>query len=124
MRLGLPNDGTVEPRHDRSARPTTSSPRASASASTASSRSSPAAATPRPPRKTLATLPDVAAVSPAQAIPGKNLALISVTPSSGPSSEATENLVKTIRDTRFDSEVLVTGQTATNIDVSQRWPTA
>ena len=70
--------------------------------------------------KTLATLPDVAAVSPVQAIPGQNLALISVTPSSGPSSEATENLVKTIRDTRFDSEVLVTGQTATNIDVSQK----
>ena len=36
VRLGLPNDGTAEPRHDRSARPTTSSPRASASASTAS----------------------------------------------------------------------------------------
>ena len=70
--------------------------------------------------KTLATLPDVAAVSPVQAIPGQNLALISVTPSSGPSSEATENLVKTIRDTRFDSEVLVTGQTAMNIDVSQK----
>ena len=70
--------------------------------------------------KTLATLPDVAAVSPVQAIPGQNLALISVTPSSGPSSEATENLVKTIRDTRFDGEVLVTGQTATNIDVSQK----
>ncbi len=70
--------------------------------------------------KTLATLPDVAAVSPVQAIPGKDLALISVTPSSGPSSEATENLVTTIRDTRFTGEVLVTGETATNIDVSQK----
>ncbi|MDA0185328.1 MMPL family transporter [Solirubrobacter phytolaccae] len=65
-------------------------------------------------------LPDVAAVTPPQEIPGKDLALISVTPSSGPSSEATENLVNTIRDTRFDGEVLVTGQTATNIDVSQK----
>ena len=36
VRLGLPNDGTAQPGHDRSARPTTSSPRASASASTAS----------------------------------------------------------------------------------------
>lgn len=70
--------------------------------------------------KTLSALDGVAAVSPAQLIAGKGVALISVTPSSGPSSEATETLVKTIRDTRFAGEVLVTGETATNIDVSQR----
>jgi putative drug exporter of the RND superfamily len=70
--------------------------------------------------KALAALPDVATVAPVQPIPGQELALISVTPSSGPSSEATENLVNTIRDTRFASEVLVTGQTATAIDVSQK----
>ena len=71
--------------------------------------------------KRLATLPDVAAVSPVQEIPGKGLALISVTPSSGPSSVATEHLVKTIRAQDFGrATVLVTGQTATNIDVSQK----
>jgi putative drug exporter of the RND superfamily len=69
----------------------------------------------------LATLPAVAAVSPAQVIPGKGLALVSVTPSSGPSSEATENLVTAIRDQDFgQANVLVTGQTATNIDVTQK----
>jgi RND superfamily putative drug exporter len=76
--------------------------------------------------KRLGALPDVAAVSPAQVIPGKNLALISVTPSSGPSSAATERLVTAIRDQAGDlradtgARVLVTGQTATNIDVSRR----
>jgi RND superfamily putative drug exporter len=70
--------------------------------------------------KTLATLPDVAAVSPVQPIPGAGLALISVTPSSGPSSAATEDLVERIRETRFAGDVLVTGETATNIDVSQK----
>ncbi len=67
--------------------------------------------------KALAKLPDVAAVTPAQKL-DKDLALISVIPSSGPSSTQTENLVKTIR--AQTSDVLVTGQTATNIDVSQR----
>ena len=107
----------------RSARPTTSSPRASASASTASSRSSRAGRRRRAPTaQALATLPDVAAVSPAQAIPGKDLALISVTPSSGPSSAATEHLVNDDpRPRDFGrAHVLVTGQTATNIDVSQK----
>jgi RND superfamily putative drug exporter len=74
----------------------------------------------------LAAFGDVAAVSPAQVIPGKNLALISITPSSGPSSAATENLVTAIRDqagkleSTTGARVLVTGQTATNIDVSTR----
>jgi RND superfamily putative drug exporter len=76
--------------------------------------------------KSLRSLPAVAAVSSAQVIPGKNLALISVTPTSGPSSTATEDLVNTIRDqagaleSRTGARVLVTGETATNIDVSQR----
>jgi RND superfamily putative drug exporter len=77
-------------------------------------------------REALATLPDVSAVSPAEVIPGKQLALISVTPSSGPSSAATEDLVKAIREQAAALEastgarVLVTGQTATDIDVSQK----
>jgi RND superfamily putative drug exporter len=76
--------------------------------------------------KSLRALPDVAAVSPAQIIPGKHLALISLTPSSGPSSAATEDLVDAIRnnagvlETGTGASVLVTGETATNIDVSQR----
>lgn len=68
----------------------------------------------------IAKLPDVALVTPPQVIPGQDLALISITPSSGPSSEATEDLVNAIRDSRFASDVLVTGQTAAAIDVSQK----
>jgi RND superfamily putative drug exporter len=68
---------------------------------------------------------DVAAVSPAQLNPAGDLALISVTPSSGPSTTATEELVNGIRDQagaieeRTGAAVMVTGQTATDIDTSQ-----
>jgi RND superfamily putative drug exporter len=119
VRLGLPNDGTANP--ETSARQAYDlvsegfGVGANGRLTIVVEGGDPEAAA-----KHLTTLPGVAAVSPAQVIVGKDLALISVTPSGGPSSEATETLVNTIRDTRFDGNVLVTGQTATNIDVSQK----
>ena len=59
---------------------------------------------------------DVAAVSPARLNPAKDLALISVTPSSGPSAAATEDLVNGIRaragaiEARTGATVWVTGR--------------
>ena len=116
-----------EPGHHRSARPTTSSPTASASASTASSRSSSEGGDPRrPPRSTLA---DAARRRRRLARPGH--------PRQGPRADLrharpaarrrrrprTSSTPSATRD--FDAaQVLVTGQTATNIDVSQRCPTA
>jgi RND superfamily putative drug exporter len=132
VRLGLPNDGTANP--DTSARQAYDlvsdgfgvgvNGQLTVVAQIHSGHDPQTAADAT--AKTLSALPDVAAVSPAQVIPGKNLALISVTPSSGPSSTATEHLVTAIRDqahtidSRTGARVLVTGQTATNIDVSQR----
>jgi RND superfamily putative drug exporter len=132
VRLGLPNDGSANP--DATARKAYDlvsdgfgvgfNGQLTIVAQTKSGRDAQTAADAT--AKRLAALPDVAAVSPAQVIPGRNLALISVTPSSGPSSTATENLVTAIRDRAGELEsstgarVLVTGQTATNIDVSQR----
>jgi RND superfamily putative drug exporter len=46
-------------------------------------------------------------------------AIVSVIPESGPAQEATRSLVKEIRDTAAD-DVTVTGQTAMNIDVSEK----
>jgi RND superfamily putative drug exporter len=69
-------------------------------------------------------LDDVAAVSAPQLDQSKDLAIVTVTPSSGPSSTATEDLVDSIRDegeaiaSRGGAELLVTGETATNIDIS------
>jgi RND superfamily putative drug exporter len=122
VRLGLPNDGTANPdTTQRQAYELVSdgfgvgaNGQLTLVARTADQAAADATV------KTLSALSDVAAVSPAQVVPGKALALISVTPSSGPSSEATEHLVTTIRDTRFAADVLVTGETATNIDVSQK----
>lgn len=74
----------------------------------------------------LAAFRDVADVSPAHLNPAGDLAIIAVTPKSGPSSQATEDLVTAIRDQAGTIEqatgasVLVTGKTATNIDVSQK----
>lgn len=69
---------------------------------------------------------DVVAVSPPQLNPAKDLAILQVTPASGPSSEATSDLVTAIRDDagalkeQTGAAVAVTGQTATNIDVSEK----
>ncbi|MEU3193316.1 MMPL family transporter [Streptomyces sp. NPDC006992] len=71
-------------------------------------------------------LDDIAAVTPAKYNRAGDTAIITVVPSSEPSSAATENLVHGIRGTGEDvksstgAEVLVTGSTAMNIDVSQK----
>jgi putative drug exporter of the RND superfamily len=74
----------------------------------------------------LSALPNVAAVGkPAQNASG-DVTIVSVTPRSGPASEATKDLVSLIRDKaaeiRRESgiDVLVTGQTAINIDTADR----
>ncbi|SER65917.1 MMPL family transporter [Streptomyces qinglanensis] len=71
-------------------------------------------------------LDDIAAVAPAKYNRAGDTAIVTVVPSSEPSSTATENLVHGIRGTGPDlksstgAEVLVTGSTAMNIDVSQK----
>ncbi|MGW0766575.1 MMPL family transporter [Streptomyces sp. NPDC002676] len=71
-------------------------------------------------------LKDVVTVTPAAPNKAGDTATITVVPKSKPSSKTTEDLVHAIRDKAkeiardTDSEVLVTGTTAMNIDVSQR----
>jgi putative drug exporter of the RND superfamily len=78
----------------------------------------------------LESLPDVAAVAAPSLDSGKDLAIVSVTPSSGPSSQATEDLVEGIRgeagalEQQTGAKVLVTGETATNIDISSHMSSA
>ena len=75
----------------------------------------------------LAGLPDVAAVSPPVQNQTGDVTIVSVTPKSGPSSERTKDLVSLIRDKAQDVkrqtgfDVLVTGQTAINIDTADRF---
>ncbi|HST39760.1 MAG TPA: MMPL family transporter, partial [Conexibacter sp.] len=70
--------------------------------------------------------PDVANVGRPTINRAGDTAIISLTPSSGPSTEATKDLVADIRDRagalddELGAEVLVTGATATNIDVSEQ----
>jgi RND superfamily putative drug exporter len=74
----------------------------------------------------LRTLDGVAAVAPPTLNAGKDLAIIGVVPGSGPSSPATENLVNAIRGKapavqhETGARLAVTGETAMNIDISQR----
>ncbi|WP_018566871.1 MMPL family transporter [Streptomyces sp. PsTaAH-124] len=71
-------------------------------------------------------LKDVVTVTPAQPNKAGDTATITVVPNSKPSSSTTEDLVHAIRDAgsgikaTTDAEVLVTGSTAMNIDVSQK----
>ncbi|MFD5741958.1 MMPL family transporter [Streptomyces massasporeus] len=71
-------------------------------------------------------LKDVATVTPAQPNKAGDTATITVIPGSKPSSVTTENLVHGIRDAGADikadtdANVLVTGSTAMNIDVSEK----
>jgi RND superfamily putative drug exporter len=77
-------------------------------------------------RERVAGLDDIATVSPVALSPDKTLGLFQVVPASGPSTPATEELVRAIRDQdavferQSGTRVLVTGQTAVNIDVSER----
>ncbi|WP_251096827.1 MMPL family transporter [Streptomyces sp. Caat 7-52] len=71
-------------------------------------------------------LKDVVTVTPAAPNKAGDTATITVIPDSKPSSATTEDLVHAIRDkgaeitAKTDAEVLVTGSTAMNIDVSQK----
>ncbi|MFJ8693587.1 MMPL family transporter [Streptomyces roseolilacinus] len=68
---------------------------------------------------TIKGLDGVAAVTPPTPNKAGDTAMITVVPKDRPSSTATEDLVHDIRDTTGD-DVLVTGQTAMNIDFSQK----
>ncbi|MFG2086994.1 MULTISPECIES: MMPL family transporter [unclassified Spirillospora] len=69
------------------------------------------------------SLDGVAAVEPPMLNPAGDTALIGVVPTGGPTSEATEDLITTIRDrfaARDGATVAVTGQTAIDIDTSEK----
>jgi RND superfamily putative drug exporter len=68
--------------------------------------------------KTITGLSDIASISPPVYNTTGDTALLKVVPSSTPSSTATKDLVHAIR-TKTGDNVLVTGTTALNIDVSQ-----
>ena len=74
----------------------------------------------------LKSLSDVQAVSFPVQNPAKDVTIVSVTPRSGPTATATSNLVNTIRGAAAKIQqatgvrVLVTGQTAVNLDVSAK----
>ncbi|MGV9878961.1 MMPL family transporter [Streptomyces sp. NPDC003006] len=76
--------------------------------------------------KTISGLDDVLTVAPPMFSEAGDTAIISVVPSSKPSGVETEDLVHSIRDTGAKvtsdtgAEIMVTGTTAMNIDVSQK----
>jgi putative drug exporter of the RND superfamily len=78
----------------------------------------------------VAKLQDVADVAPAHVTPDGRVAIITVTPSSGPSSNATNDLVRAMRDQRSTlvagthADLAVTGKTAVNIDVADKMGSA
>ncbi|MGW1091635.1 MMPL family transporter [Streptomyces sp. NPDC002596] len=80
--------------------------------------------------KSLADLPAVAAVTPAAFNPAADTAIITVIPKSAPGSDATKELVDDIRSLASDIESdtgarsLVTGTTALNIDISDKFSAA
>ncbi|MDC0770809.1 MMPL family transporter [Streptomyces sp. HD] len=75
---------------------------------------------------TVRDLPGVRAVSPVVTAASGDAALISVTPSSGPETEATKGVLAEIRhardavEERTDTDIAVTGTTAVNIDVADK----
>ncbi|MEU7751203.1 MMPL family transporter [Micromonospora sp. NPDC049171] len=77
-------------------------------------------------RAVILDLPDVADVAPAAVNGRGDTALLQIVPDSGPASEATENLVADIRaqadqvEAKTGVNLYVTGQTAMNIDSSDR----
>ncbi|RIJ69434.1 MMPL family transporter [Nakamurella silvestris] len=76
--------------------------------------------------KLLAGIPGVASVSPALPDAAKTTFMLSVVPTTGPSDEATKSLVGTIRSeaeqlhATTGAQISLTGQTAMNIDVSDK----
>ncbi|MEV7238432.1 MMPL family transporter [Streptomyces sp. NPDC051020] len=78
----------------------------------------------------ISKLDDVAAAAPAAFNPAGDTAIIGVVPKSAPSSDATKTLVSDIRDLAQDNkdttgaDGMVTGTTALNIDVSEKFTAA
>lgn len=72
--------------------------------------------------KDISALDSVKRVSPAMPNPSGKLFLITVTPETGPNDSKTKDLVQDIRDLSKHEEVqlMVTGSTAINIDVSEK----
>lgn len=76
--------------------------------------------------QSLSTLPGVVAAQPAGASPDGTMGMLQVIPATGPSEQATEDLVHQIRDVapdlgaRLQAQVGVTGLTAMQIDVSEK----
>ncbi|MEK4365780.1 MMPL family transporter [Paenibacillus sp. FSL M8-0212] len=74
----------------------------------------------------ISKLPDVASVAPQIPSPSGTTAIITVLPKSGPNDIKTTELVQTIRDQAeqvlkdHDVEIMVTGGTAVNIDISEK----
>jgi RND superfamily putative drug exporter len=74
----------------------------------------------------LSSVPDVTRVVPAGVSPDGTTAVLQLIPNSGPSTEATKDLVSRLREltgevkAQTGSTIGVTGQTALNIDVSQK----
>jgi RND superfamily putative drug exporter len=74
----------------------------------------------------LGELDDIATTAPPVLNPQKNVAIIQIVPASGPDATKTEDLVENIRseagaiEQDTGAQLGVTGQTATNIDISQR----
>ncbi|HEY0248687.1 MAG TPA: MMPL family transporter [Gryllotalpicola sp.] len=81
-------------------------------------------------QKSISALRNVSLVSPATPNPARDVAILTVVPATGPATAATEKLVLDIRDQAksFDAEndarLQVTGETALNIDVSDRLASA
>jgi putative drug exporter of the RND superfamily len=75
---------------------------------------------------TIMDLGGVATITPVRFNPAGDTGLLTVVPTGGPSSQTTEDLVTAIRDQagglrdRTGAEVAVTGQTAVDIDISER----
>ncbi|MCL6601243.1 MAG: MMPL family transporter [Paenibacillus sp.] len=76
--------------------------------------------------KEIGTLPNVGSMSPAIPGPSGKLALINIIPATGPHDVKTKELVQSIRDQtpeilkKNHIELMVTGTTAVNIDISQK----
>ncbi|MGH2901701.1 MAG: MMPL family transporter, partial [Solirubrobacteraceae bacterium] len=81
-------------------------------------------------QKGLGKLPDVAAVAPPASNRSGDVSIIGVTPNSSPSSTKTKDLVELIRTRaqtvreQYEVDILVTGTTAINIDVSDKLASA
>ncbi|MFD6424647.1 MMPL family transporter [Streptomyces sp. NPDC060198] len=80
--------------------------------------------------RAITALPDVKGVSPAVFNEAGDTAIISVVPGSGPTTDATKELVARIRDLAGDTATtngarsMVTGTTALNIDISDKFSAA